>query len=344
MAINKKHIENLFRQKFSLKDHKELTKYFENSQLNKDNQEVVKKQWQDFKTNPENKSDLNHVFYKLYYSINQRKNIQQRKNFLHWIPRIAAVLVIGIFIASGIYYFSKNSQSISNQQIVNNNQVEFTSFGGFRNQFKLPDGTSGWLGYNSELTYKVDNNNQRIVNLDGLAFFDVTHNEKQPFIVKTPTELAIRVVGTKFNVASYSEDFSCEVVLEDGKVDLQLNDDIVEEMLPNERVVYDTRGKSMIKSKVGVNDYLAWKEGILVVNGVSLEETCIKIGRFYNVAIDLQTKSLSGHQIRLVLEDESLEEAMDLLCLIFPVKYHIETGKILDNNHYSKKKIIIKNR
>lgn len=339
MAINRKHIDKVFGQKFSLLDQKNLERYFEDNNLNEEAKLVVQEQWEQFVPDSDSCPNLDPVFYKLYYSINNRKDIAPKgKSLFFRISQIAAILIVGLLIATSIYFSNNGSEKVSTQQ------VEFISRSGFRNQFKLPDGTEGWLGYNSELKYHVDSNNQRIVDLNGLAFFNVTHRLKQPFIVKTPSKLNIEVLGTKFNVSSYSEDNSCEVILEQGSVKLNLQDQKVGVMIPNERVIYQSANNSIEKSNVNVLDYVAWKDGKLILNDVSLEETCIKLGRFYNVEFELKTEDADNQKIRLVLEDETLEEALKLLTMIAPISYQIEKRKIMDNNSYSKTKIILKNK
>ena len=339
MAINRKHIDKVFGQKFNLLDQKNLERYFEDNNLNEEAKLVVQEQWEQFVPDPDSCTNLDPVFYKLYYSINNRKDTApEGKSLFFRISQIAAILIVGLLIATSIYFSNKGSEKVSNQQ------VEFISRSGFRNQFKLPDGTEGWLGYNSEIKYHVDINNQRIVDLNGLAFFNVTHRPKQPFIVKTPSKLNIEVLGTKFNVSSYSEDNSCEVILEQGSVKLNLQDQKVGVMIPNERVVYHLENNSIEKSNVNALDYVAWKDGKLILNDVSLEETCIKLGRFYNVEFELKTEKIDNQKVRLVLDDETLEESLKLLTMIAPVSYQIEKRKIMDNNSYSKTKIILKNK
>ena len=339
MVINRKHIDKVFGQKFSLLDQKNLEKYFEDSYLNEEARLVVKEQWEQFVPDPDSCPNLDPVFYKLYYTINNRKDSASRGQSLFLrISQIAAILIVGLLIATSIYFSNDGSKKVSTQE------VAFISHSGFRNQFKLPDGTVGWLGYNSQLKYHVDNSDQRIVDLDGLAFFDVTHHQKQTFIVKTPSKLNIEVLGTRFNVSSYSEDNSCEVILEQGSVRLNLQDHKVGEMLPNERVIYQSENKSIEKSRVNALDYVAWKDGKLILNDVSLKETCLKLGRFYNVEFELKTKNIDKQKVRLVLEDETLEDALKLLSMIVPVKYQIEKRKVLDNNSYSKTEITIKNK
>ena len=339
MAINRKHIDKVFGQKFSLLDHKNLKRYFEDSNLNEAVKLVVQEQWEQFVPDLDSCPNLDPVFFKLYYAINTCKDsVPKGRSLFFRISQIAAILIVGLLIATSIYFTNNGSEKVSNQQ------VEFISRSGFRNQFKLPDGTEGWLGYNSGLKYHVDSNNQRIVDLNGLAFFNVTHRPKQPFIVKTPSKLNIEVLGTKFNVSSYSEDNSCEVILEQGSVKLNLQDQKVGVMIPNERVVYHLENNSIEKSNVNALDYVAWKDGKLILNDISLKETCLKLGQFYNVEFELKTEKIDNQKVRLVLEDETLEEALKLLTMIAPVSYQIEKRKIMDNNSYSKTKIILKNK
>jgi len=155
MAINRKHIDKVFGQKFSLLDQKNLERYFEDSNLNEEVRLVVKEQWEQFVPNPASCPNLDPIFYKLYYTINNREDSapKGRSLFLR-ISQIAAILIVGLLIATSIYFSNDGREKVITQQ------VEFISRSGFRNQFKLPDGTVGWLGYNSELRYHVDNNDR----------------------------------------------------------------------------------------------------------------------------------------------------------------------------------------
>ncbi len=339
MAINRKHIDKVFDQKFSLLDQKELENYFEDKRLNEETRLVLKEQWRQFEPNPDSHPNLEHVFYKLYYTINNQKDSTRKSQsiFLR-ISQIAAILIVGILIATSIYFSNNGDRNVRDQQI------EFISHSGFRNQFKLPDGTTGWLGYGSKLKYHIESDDRRIVDLNGLAFFNVTHRQKQPFVVKTPANLNIEVLGTKFNVSSYAGDSSYEIILEQGSVRLNFQDRKVGDMIPNERVIYQLNNNSIEKSNVNVLDYVAWKDGKLILNNISLKEACLKLGRFYNVDFDLQTKNIDDQKVRLVLEDETLEDALKLLTMIVPVKYQFEERKIQENNSYSRKKIILKNK
>ena len=53
--------------------------------------------------------------------------------------------------------------------------------------------------------------------LQGEGYFEVAHNQKIPFYVKTE-DVQVRVLGTKFNFRDYPEDGEVVVSLIEGKV------------------------------------------------------------------------------------------------------------------------------
>lgn len=318
-----------------------LEKYFEDEKLNEETRLVVKEQWEQFDPGPGDRPNLDDVFYKFYYTIdNVSKRDSHRPDFLLKISKIAAILIVGVLIATAVYFSSRGTDKTTNLQM-----VEIVSHDGFRSRFTLPDGTTGWLGYGSNLRYHVDREQRRIVDLDGLAFFDVIHQKEHPFIVKTPAKLDIEVLGTRFNVSAYAEDQACDVVLQEGNVHLKLDEKEIHTMKPNERVVYHPMDNSIEKLTVReVDDFIAWKDGRLVLRDITLKEACMKLSRFYHVDFELQAKGLDDMEIQLTLENETLENALDVLTMISPVSYQIKDRRMQNDQSYSKKKIIIKSK
>ena len=82
----------------------------------------------------------------------------------------------------------------------------------------LPDGSTAYLNNNSSIEYD-EKFEQRVVRQTGEVFFFVTKGSS-PFVVKTD-QGEIKVLGTKFNVNSNSDDLEVEV--EEGTVELKVN-------------------------------------------------------------------------------------------------------------------------
>jgi ferric-dicitrate binding protein FerR (iron transport regulator) len=72
-------------------------------------------------------------------------------------------------------------------------------------RYTLPDSTVVTLNHNSSLEFPMAfNGNERRVKLNGEGYFDVARDEEKPFIVETGKEIQIKVLGTEFNLQSFS--------------------------------------------------------------------------------------------------------------------------------------------
>ena len=147
--------------------------------------------------------------------------------------------------------------------------------------------------------------------LSGEAYFDVRENKNKPFNVKA-ANVTISVLGTKFNVAAYSDDSNVDVVLESGKIKLyDINHQEFVEMDPNERVLYKkSQQKVLSKSKVDTKKYSSWKEGKLVFRNDPIEEVARRLGRWYNADIVVNQSANTNFRLRATFEDEEIEEVM----------------------------------
>ena len=84
----------------------------------------------------------------------------------------------------------------------------------------LPDQSQVTLYGGSKLNYSKNFNlENRTVNLDGKAFFNVSKNKSFPFVIKTQSQ-SIKVIGTSFTVQSYSSTPFFEVQVYEGIVQI----------------------------------------------------------------------------------------------------------------------------
>ena len=83
---------------------------------------------------------------------------------------------------------------------------------------ELSDGTKVWLNSRTKIEYPaVFADKERRIKLDGEAYFQVAQNIHKPFIVQTPKG-NVEVLGTQFNVESYSDDSTFATALMEGAV------------------------------------------------------------------------------------------------------------------------------
>ena len=120
-------------------------------------------------------------------------------------------------------YQSSNYTNNNALEDITTNNTEAFSFiteKGDKKEVYLPDGSKIILNVDSELSYpRAFNDSIREVTLVGEACFDIKRNVTKPFIVNT-NSIKIRVLGTSFNVKSYTKDEKVETTLVSGKVEL----------------------------------------------------------------------------------------------------------------------------
>ena len=148
----------------------------------------------------------------------------------------------------------------------------------------MPDGTDVWLGPGTSLSYddtfRVDGRN---VELDGEAYFDVTHDAQHPFIVTT-SAFRVRVLGTVFNVRSFSGESVAEATLAEGSVALQHPGGRHLICLhPGQQAVYDADAEQLEVNEVPVGDLLLIRYGVITLDNATLPESIGRIDQAFGV-------------------------------------------------------------
>ena len=125
----------------------------------------------------------------------------------------------------------------------------------------LSDGTKVWINSGSELTFPMNfEKGERVVELKGEAYFDVTKSKEWPFIVRT-CRSSVKVLGTSFNVCSYEEDALEQVTLEQGGVEVKHHDETYL-LHPGEQFELDTTNEEVEVKPVNVKLYTSWIDGM----------------------------------------------------------------------------------
>ncbi|TBO41926.1 FecR family protein [Pedobacter kyonggii] len=153
-------------------------------------------------------------------------------------------------------------------------------------QIQLPDGSTVWLNAASSIQYSLNigTAKQRLVKLDGEAYFEVAKNAVHPFIVETDKQ-AVEVLGTHFNINSYKDEKVTKTTLLEGSVRVSHNTTNESEVLkPGEQSLVSVAGITV--KEVAVDEAIAWKNGYFMFNNERQESILRKIARWYNVEIE----------------------------------------------------------
>lgn len=183
---------------------------------------------------------------------------------------------------------------------------------GQRVNLVLSDGTKVSLNSNSRLRYPaVFSSGQRDVELEGEAFFDVTHDEKCPFIVKVP-DMRIKVLGTTFNVKAY-QDETTYVTLKSGKVEVCTGQQEYLTLNPDEQASY-SKQTGLKLHRINSNAFYAWKTGEIAYVDITLSEIVKDLERRFNVHIRIEGQELAERKFSLRVENNvTLPQILTLL-------------------------------
>lgn len=177
----------------------------------------------------------------------------------------------------------------------------------------LCDGTEVWLNANTNFVYPTAFvGNERIVSLEGEAYFKVAKDTKHPFIVKTKT-VQTRVLGTEFNIRSYTPE-DTHVVLINGKVEVSnTQGGAYTRLYPGEDAHLQSDG-NFVLTEVDLDSYVYWKDGYFYFDDVTLKDIMQNLGRWYNVNIEFRNKEAMDYKMHFVSDrTKDLEHTISLL-------------------------------
>lgn len=196
---------------------------------------------------------------------------------------------------------------------------------GRRHRIDLSDGTVVELNSGSRLVFPaVFTGNKREVYLQGEAFFTVSKNEKQPFVVRTDF-MDIQVLGTQFNVSAYKGENTVSAVLAEGSVDVVQKGKLLAttriNLQPGQGYFYSVENSEYEIAEVNLNHYISWKDGWLYMKDQPVQDIAKKLEKYYNIKIIIEESHLSGSLVsgKLVLSD-NLEQALGYLAKTLEVR------------------------
>lgn len=153
---------------------------------------------------------------------------------------------------------------------------------GKRTSITFQDGTIVWLNSGSKLVYpKIFAKDKREIFVEGEIYLEVNKDTERPFLVNTK-KFSVTVLGTRFNINAYNGDSESSVVLIEGSVEVDLQHK-KQKLSPNQGL-FVREGSTQVK-QIDPEIYTGWKDGIMKVNGETLENMFVRLSRHYNVQI-----------------------------------------------------------
>ncbi len=200
-------------------------------------------------------------------------------------------------------------------------------------ELMLADSTHVWLQRGAKITYPEKfSRKSRPVQLSGEAFFDVTRDPARPFTVSTAAA-EIKVLGTRFDVRTATDDTTTEVALESGSVALRLSgpEDEFVKIRPGDLAVADLHDASITVTQTDPDMYSVWKEKVLVFRSLPLSYIMQMLGKAYGVDIRLENDAL-GQTIYTGKFKKSLpiEEILEIIEMNTTMEHRVNADGSID--------------
>ncbi|MCL1938681.1 MAG: FecR domain-containing protein [Candidatus Azobacteroides sp.] len=257
---------------------------------------------------------------RLYKRIQRETAAEKRRVILNNLLRYAAVIFLLVGIGIGILHFrsAKSMQTI----VTNNEKVE---------QLTLSDGSKVWLNRSSELKYpKQFDGKKRIVHLKGEAYFEVTKNTEQAFVVETEN-MEITVLGTIFDVISPSRNEGVpSVTLIEGEIRVKGNNqEGMVILLPGQKAELDLAAHRLyVREPYKASLETVWREGLIPLNLASLEEIGKMLEQLYSMKVYVDPSISKTTYSGVLKTQDSIDQMLRLLQNSIPIGFEIKGGNV----------------
>lgn len=257
-----------------------------------------------------------------YDILQKRLKPASHKRKVFTIRYIAAAAVLVLLLGFGWMFYSYQHPS----------PLLMASTGAETQVLELPDGSTVTLNRHSQLSYPETFGKERIVELNGEAYFEVSKNPEKPFRVKT-SGVTVCVLGTHFNVNAYAADSLVETTLLEGSVSVSNNANGKQMILkPNETAIY-RKSTGILSMHINANaqNEISWREGVLSFNDISMGEIARQLSHHFNVTIQIKSEQLRNYKLNARFkQNETLEEILEMLAPIVGFTYHMPQSNLIE--------------
>lgn len=235
--------------------------------------------------------------------------------------RYAAALLCMVAIGWGVSEYRLHRFALSHRMVPSPamNEIRVPE-GGRANTLILSDGSKVILNASTNFKYPAsfDAVAKREVYLEGEAYFEVSHNENKPFVVKLKKQ-HITVLGTTFNIEAYADQPYSITTLLSGSIGLEAFNERGESanhllLKPNQRAYSDNRTGEVSLMNIDASLARAWTHGEYKFKDEPLVSIIRKLEHTYGVCIFLESDSLQ--QIRYTGTFSYNQDIMDVLHII----------------------------
>ena len=156
-------------------------------------------------------------------------------------------------------------------------------------QLVLPDGSKVWLNAASRLKYPTSfSGKERVVELQGEAYFEIVHNPSMPFKVslssaKGAMPAHVEVLGTHFNIKAYPDEPATHTTLLEGSVKVHKGN-AASLLRPGQQARWNDNTDISVTT-ADIEEVIAWKNGLFKFDEATIGDVMRQLARWYDVEV-----------------------------------------------------------
>ncbi|AOM79147.1 FecR family protein [Pedobacter steynii] len=249
---------------------------------------------------------------------------QENLRFPFWYQtgKVAAAILLVSALGLGIWLMNR-------KPVVPEKLLSLSTTAKERKKIVFAEGSEIVLGPSSRLRYPARFKSlERTVSLtEGEAFFNIAHEEKRPFMVKTAEDLYTKVLGTSFRIKSYRKSNHISVAVLTGKVAVGNSRQLFGTLIKGQEISYNKVGQRAEISYTPVKTYINLK-----FENASLQEVARKLEYAYSIRISLNSPAISRLKCNATFNTkQNPEEILDIICSL----HHLQFRKSDDHKTFN---------
>jgi ferric-dicitrate binding protein FerR (iron transport regulator) len=219
---------------------------------------------------------------------------------------------------------------ITNKNLSSNSKMLSFSTTDSVSQLQLADGSQLTLNKNTKIEYSKDFEKNRLVKLDGEAFFEVQHKTDENKFVVIAKDCQITVIGTKFNIKAFADSDLVEVFVTEGLVQVsEINNDNNISLSANEKAVYNTKSKQITKTSTNNSADIYWKTQKIVFDNAPISEVSSVISEVFGIDVISELSNAQDLKLNTSFENNSLDEVIKILQLTLDIRIEKQANTII---------------
>ncbi len=241
------------------------------------------------------------------------------------IAAIGLVLIGSVWLVNNLMQNDPQEKAKSDQTEVKAEMLAETG----PSSVSLSDGSQVDLNEGSTLSFpKSFSGDERLVELEGQAFFDIARDTTKPFIITTEGG-NVQVLGTSFMVSAWPNEDEVVVTVRTGKV--KLYKEKAEVFLTKGMTGVISKSEGTVSIGHAAPDESYWQNRTLRFESTQIKDVVATLNKVFKANISVENEALNACTLTAEFKDETLENILLIIESTFDFKVKRRKHNIIIN-------------